>query len=54
MQMFGHEALFSLASAVGTLLQVDKETTGKSRHSVARVMLEVNLLSSHSDRVNVF
>ncbi|KAK6779929.1 hypothetical protein RDI58_022113 [Solanum bulbocastanum] len=34
-QMFAREALFSLASAVGTPLQVDKATTGKSRPSVA-------------------
>ncbi|KAK4731332.1 hypothetical protein R3W88_024320 [Solanum pinnatisectum] len=39
-QMFAHEALFSLASAVGTPLQVDKATTGKSKPSVARVKLE--------------
>ncbi|KAH0702751.1 hypothetical protein KY285_017029 [Solanum tuberosum] len=34
--MFAREALFSLASAVGTPLQVDKATTGKLRPSVAR------------------
>ncbi|KAG5581391.1 hypothetical protein H5410_052018 [Solanum commersonii] len=53
-QMFAREALFSLASAVGTPLQVDKVTTGKSRPSVARVKVEVNLLSSLSDRVRIF
>ncbi|KAG5585125.1 hypothetical protein H5410_045559, partial [Solanum commersonii] len=35
-EIFTSEALFSLASAVGIPLQVDKATTGKSRPSVAR------------------
>ncbi|WMV24352.1 hypothetical protein MTR67_017737 [Solanum verrucosum] len=52
--MFAREALFSLASAVGTSLQVDKATTGKSRPSVARVKVEVNLLLSLPDRVRMF
>ncbi|KAH0692949.1 hypothetical protein KY290_021111 [Solanum tuberosum] len=52
--MFTREALFSLASAVGTHLQVDKATTSKSRPSVARVKVEVNLLSSLLDRVRLF
>uniref|UniRef100_M1ANC1 Uncharacterized protein n=1 Tax=Solanum tuberosum TaxID=4113 RepID=M1ANC1_SOLTU len=52
--MFAREALFSLASAVGTPLQVDKATTGKSRPSVARVKVEVNLLSSLPNRVRMF
>ncbi|KAH0678985.1 hypothetical protein KY284_020070 [Solanum tuberosum] len=52
--MFTREALFSLASAVGTHLQVDKATTSKSRPSAARVKVEVNLLSSLLDRVRMF
>ncbi|KAG5572848.1 hypothetical protein H5410_062614 [Solanum commersonii] len=53
-KIFAREALFSLASAVGTPLQVDKATTGKSRPSVARVKVEVNLLPSLPDRVRMF
>uniref|UniRef100_M1CC63 DUF4283 domain-containing protein n=1 Tax=Solanum tuberosum TaxID=4113 RepID=M1CC63_SOLTU len=53
-QMFAREALFSLASSIGTPLQVDKAKTGKSRPSVARVKVEVNLLSSLPDRVRMF
>ncbi|KAH0639100.1 hypothetical protein KY285_035686 [Solanum tuberosum] len=51
--MFAREALFSLASAVGTPLQVDRATTGKSRPSVARVKVEGYLLSSLPDRVRM-
>ncbi|WMV45224.1 hypothetical protein MTR67_038609 [Solanum verrucosum] len=53
-QIFAREALFPLASAVGTPLQVDKATTGKSRPSVARVKVGVNLLSSLPNRVRMF
>ncbi|KAK4732850.1 hypothetical protein R3W88_025838 [Solanum pinnatisectum] len=53
-KIFSREALFSLASAVGLPLQVDKATTGKSRPSVARVKMEINLLSSLPNRVRMF
>ncbi|KAK4712371.1 hypothetical protein R3W88_006884 [Solanum pinnatisectum] len=53
-QIFAHEAQFLLASAVGTPLQVDKATTGKSRPSVARVKVEINLLSSLLYRISMF
>ncbi|KAK4730130.1 hypothetical protein R3W88_023118 [Solanum pinnatisectum] len=49
-----YQSLFSLASAVGTPLQVDKVTTGKSRPNVARVKVEVNLLSYLPNRVRMF
>uniref|UniRef100_M1D9B7 NB-ARC domain containing protein n=1 Tax=Solanum tuberosum TaxID=4113 RepID=M1D9B7_SOLTU len=39
--MFAREAMPSLASAIGTSLQVDKATTDKSRPSVARVKVEI-------------
>lgn len=41
---FGKETIFSIAAAVGKLLQVDMATTNKTRPSCARVKVEVDLL----------
>ena len=51
--MLCSSSLFSLASAAGTPLQVDKAITSKSRPSAATVKVEVNLLSSLPDRVRM-
>ncbi|KAH0683331.1 hypothetical protein KY289_021083 [Solanum tuberosum] len=46
--MFAREAMPSLASAIGTSLQVDKATTDKSRPSVARITEQLGTTTSGS------
>lgn len=50
---FGEEALFSLASAVGILLQVDTTSKNQTRPSCARVKVEVDLVEDFPKRIKV-
>lgn len=50
--IFGKVSIFSIAVAVGKLVQLATATTNKIRPSYARVKLEVDLMSEHPKRIN--
>ncbi|KAK4736998.1 hypothetical protein R3W88_000695 [Solanum pinnatisectum] len=50
---FVKEALFSIASAIGKPLQLDQATINKTRPSCARINIQVDLLSSFPEYVEM-
>ncbi|KAG5610103.1 hypothetical protein H5410_021384 [Solanum commersonii] len=50
---FGKKAIFSLASTVEKLLQVDMATINKTRPSCVRVKVEVDFMGEFPTRINV-
>lgn len=51
--IFGKEAIFSLARAVGKPLQVGIATRNQTRPSYGRVKVEVDLLQEFSKRIKI-
>ncbi|WMV06919.1 hypothetical protein MTR67_000304 [Solanum verrucosum] len=51
--LFDKESLFSLATAVGKPLVIDKATNNQTRPSCARVKVEVDLLKELSKRIQI-
>ncbi|KAK6145918.1 hypothetical protein DH2020_019787 [Rehmannia glutinosa] len=48
---FDHNALFAISNIIGTPLQVDSQTASRSRLSMARVCVELNLLKERIDEL---
>ncbi|KAH0770268.1 hypothetical protein KY290_014249 [Solanum tuberosum] len=51
--IFGKEAVFTLAAAVGKPLQVDMATKNQTRPSCTRVKVEVDLLREFPERIKI-
>ncbi|KAK6129487.1 hypothetical protein DH2020_036767 [Rehmannia glutinosa] len=48
---FDHNALFAISNIIGTPLQVDSQTASRSRLSMARVCVELNLLKERIEEL---
>lgn len=50
---FAKKAILSIASAVGKSLTVDTATKNQTRHSCARVKVEVDLIANFPQRIRI-